>query len=184
MTSYYSGDAITSVVGDATLTADFADDGTLSGNAGCNNYNGPYEIDGDSISIGPLAGTKMACTSEELTTQETDYLAALELATSFSVTGDRLDLSATAAPSPRRSRGRRCRDRSVVVPGGHRRGRLPPPPPRRRVGVRLGTSARQPDGTIAGATVAPTGRSASTSASRPGPCSTPSSPCSTWPVPR
>src|SRR4029453_14728522 len=53
VTSYYSGDAITSVVGDATLTADFADDGTLSGNAGCNNYNGPYEIDGDSISIGP-----------------------------------------------------------------------------------------------------------------------------------
>jgi len=92
VTSYYSGDAITSVVGDATLTADFADDGTLSGNAGCNNYNGPYEIDGDSISIGPLAGTKMACTSEELTKQETDYLAALELATSFSVTGDRLDL--------------------------------------------------------------------------------------------
>ena len=92
VTSYYSGDAITSVVGDATLTADFADDGTLSGSAGCNNYNGPYEIDGDSISIGPLAGTKMACTSEELSKQETDFLAALELATSFLVTGDRLDL--------------------------------------------------------------------------------------------
>jgi heat shock protein HslJ len=92
VTSYYSGDAITSVVGDATLTADFADDGTVSGNAGCNNYNGPYEIDGDSISIGPLAGTKMACSSDELSKQETDYLAALELAESFTVTGNRLDL--------------------------------------------------------------------------------------------
>ena len=92
VTSYYSGDAIRSVAGDATLTADFADDGTLSGNAGCNNYNGPYEIDGDTISIGPLAGTKMACTSEELSKQEADFLAALELATSFLVTGDRLDL--------------------------------------------------------------------------------------------
>jgi heat shock protein HslJ len=92
VTSYYSGNAITSVLGDATLTADFADDGTLSGNAGCNNYNGPYEIDGDSISIGPLAGTKMACTSEELSKQEADYLAALELAQSFTVTGNRLDL--------------------------------------------------------------------------------------------
>ena len=92
VTSYYSGDAITSVAGDATLTADFADDGTVSGNAGCNNYNGPYEIDGDSISIGPLASTKMACTSEELSKQEADFLAALELATSFTVTGDRLDL--------------------------------------------------------------------------------------------
>ena len=92
VTSYYSGNAITSVLGDATLTADFADDGTLSGNAGCNDYNGPYEIDGDSISIGPLAGTRMACASEELSQQETDFLAALELATSFMVTGDRLDL--------------------------------------------------------------------------------------------
>ena len=34
----------------------------------------------------------MACTSEELSKQETDFLAALELATSFLVTGDRLDL--------------------------------------------------------------------------------------------
>jgi heat shock protein HslJ len=64
----------------------------VSGNAGCNNYNGPYEIDGDSISIGPLAGTKMACSSDELSKQETDYLAALELAESFTVTGNRLDL--------------------------------------------------------------------------------------------
>ena len=92
VTSYYAGDAILSVTGDATLTADFADDGSVSGNAGCNNYNGPYEIDGDSITIGPLAGTKMACTSEELSKQETDFLAALELATTFVVTGDRLDL--------------------------------------------------------------------------------------------
>ena len=92
VTSYYAGDAILSVTGDATLTADFADDGSVSGNAGCNNYNGPYEIDGDSITIGPLAGTKMACTSEELSKQEADFLAALELATTFIVTGDRLDL--------------------------------------------------------------------------------------------
>ena len=92
VTSYYSGDAVSGVTGDATLTADFADDGTLSGNAGCNNYNGPYEVDGESISIGPLAATKMACESDELTKQETDYLNALEQATSFVVTGDRLDL--------------------------------------------------------------------------------------------
>jgi heat shock protein HslJ len=92
VTSYYAGDAILSVAGDATLTADFADDGSVSGNAGCNNYNGPYETDGDSIAIGPLAGTKMACASEELSKQETDFLAALELATTFTVTGDRLDL--------------------------------------------------------------------------------------------
>jgi heat shock protein HslJ len=39
----------------------FADDGTLSGFAGCNTYNGSYTLDGSSIDIGPLATTKMAC---------------------------------------------------------------------------------------------------------------------------
>jgi heat shock protein HslJ len=39
----------------------FADDGTLSGFAGCNDYNGSFTLDGDSIDIGPLATTRMAC---------------------------------------------------------------------------------------------------------------------------
>ena len=89
--SYYSGDAITSVLGGVTMTTDFTD-ADVSGNAGCNNFNGSYTVDGDSIKIGPLASTKKACSSEEISKQEADYLAALELATTFAVVGDRLDL--------------------------------------------------------------------------------------------
>ena len=37
------------------------DDGSASGSGGCNNFSGPYEVDGDSLTIGPLAGTMMAC---------------------------------------------------------------------------------------------------------------------------
>jgi heat shock protein HslJ len=91
VTSYYTGDAVTSVVGNVELTTTF-DDQSVSGNAGCNSFNGPYTVDGDAIEIGPLASTRAACPNDELQQQETDYLAALELATSFAVTGDRLDL--------------------------------------------------------------------------------------------
>jgi heat shock protein HslJ len=90
-TSYYTGSAVTSVVGGVTLTAEF-DAGTLSGNTGCNSFNGPYSVDGDSIEIGPLASTLAACPNEELQQQEQAYLAALERATTFEITGNRLDL--------------------------------------------------------------------------------------------
>jgi heat shock protein HslJ len=91
VTSYYSGNAITSVLGDVTLTAEF-EDGTVSGNTGCNTFTGPYEIDGEGITIGPLASTLAACPTPELDTQETNYLDALRLAKTFDVAGDRLDL--------------------------------------------------------------------------------------------
>ena len=91
VTSLYTGNAISSVTGDAKLTAIFtATD--VSGNAGCNTYRGASVVDGSSIKIGPLASTKMACTNEDLAKQETSFLAAMELATSFKVTGNRLDL--------------------------------------------------------------------------------------------
>ena len=54
---------------------------------------GPYTIDGDSITIGPLASTRKACSSDEAEQkQEASYLAALEVAKTFAVTGNRLDL--------------------------------------------------------------------------------------------
>jgi heat shock protein HslJ len=91
VTAYYSGTAITSVLGGAKLTAVF-DATTISGNSGCNTFSGSYTLSGSTIKIGPLASTKKACESAELSKQETDYLAALELATTATVTGSRLDL--------------------------------------------------------------------------------------------
>ena len=89
--SYYTGDAIVSVVSGSTVTAEFKD-GQITGNTGCNNYMGPYKIDGSNITIGPLASTKKACSSDDLSKQEASYLAALEVAKTFAVTGNRLDL--------------------------------------------------------------------------------------------
>lgn len=91
VTGYYTGDAIQSVITSTNLTARF-DHGVVSGEAGCNLYNGPFEIQGEQITIGPLASTLAACADPAAQTQESQYLAALALATAFRVTGDRLDL--------------------------------------------------------------------------------------------
>ena len=39
----------------------FAQDGTVSGNSGCNQYSGPYRVDGDKISVRPVRATLMGC---------------------------------------------------------------------------------------------------------------------------
>lgn len=70
------------------LTATFTEDGTVSGSAGCNQYNGSYTLDGDKLSIGPLTTTKMAC-PEPIMAQEQAFLAALQSAASVAVEADR-----------------------------------------------------------------------------------------------
>jgi heat shock protein HslJ len=69
----------------SAVTADFADDGSLTGNDGCNDYSTTYEVDGESISIAPeIASTRMACASEALAEQSQQYYAALAAATTWS----------------------------------------------------------------------------------------------------
>ena len=43
-------------------TLEIAADGTVSGNGGCNRFHGKAVVEGESLSFGPLAATKMACT--------------------------------------------------------------------------------------------------------------------------
>jgi len=93
VTGYNNGQqAVVSVAAGSAPTAVFGTDGTVSGNATCNNFSGPYKIDGDKITIGPLASTMMACASEELSAQEAAYLAALQSAATYQVRGATLDL--------------------------------------------------------------------------------------------
>ncbi|MFO1539083.1 MAG: META domain-containing protein [Chloroflexota bacterium] len=70
---------------DTPLTATFHADGTASGNAGCNDWFGPWAQDGAAgIAIGPLAATRKAC--DALTMQrENAFLTALEVATTWRI---------------------------------------------------------------------------------------------------
>jgi heat shock protein HslJ len=70
--------AVVSPVSGSTLTAVFLRDGTIEGNAGCNAFSGPYTAVGTTMTIGPLATTRMACSSPALDTQEQQYLTALQ----------------------------------------------------------------------------------------------------------
>ena len=86
-------EAVVSVILATEITAYFGEDGQLSGNAGCNNYSAAYEIDGESITIGPAITTRMACGDPEgIMEQETAYLAALEMASSYQFEDQRLIL--------------------------------------------------------------------------------------------
>ncbi len=102
-------DGASSVVSPVTGSAPamtFAD-GTVSGSAGCNQFTGPYHVDGESLSIGPASLTRMACAEPEgVMAQESALLRALESAATFTLDGDRLTIrradGATAITATRR----------------------------------------------------------------------------------
>jgi len=75
----------------ASITAEFDEQGRVGGTSGCNSYGGQYQARGESMTIGALAGTLMAC-AEPVMAQESAFLAALGATASFSISGDRLSL--------------------------------------------------------------------------------------------
>lgn len=72
------------------VTANLAD-GTISGNSGCNSYAGAYQVDGDKLQIGEIAGTKMACAGAAGTV-ESAYLQILGLVESYAISGETLEM--------------------------------------------------------------------------------------------
>jgi heat shock protein HslJ len=66
-------------------------EGRIGGFAGCNTYSGPYSVEGNQVSIGPLASTRKAC-ENELMDQEQTYLTNLEQANSYSIENEELHL--------------------------------------------------------------------------------------------
>lgn len=92
MSSYNNGrGGFQSALADVKVTAVFAEDGTLSGNAGCNTYSGSYTVDGDKIDIGPLLSTMKAC-ADDIMAQEAAFLKALEASTVFAIQANEMVL--------------------------------------------------------------------------------------------
>jgi heat shock protein HslJ len=85
--------AVASVIIGTEITANFGEDDTLSGSAGCNNYNATYEVDGDNILIGPAAATHMFCPEPKgIMEQEVQYLAGLETASTYLIEVDKMEM--------------------------------------------------------------------------------------------
>jgi heat shock protein HslJ len=90
---YVGGDAVTSPLVGTRLSAHFTADGKLSGSAGCNRYQGSYQMAGDSLTIGPVASTKMACPDPAgVMEQEAAFLVILENTAAYQIKGDTLVL--------------------------------------------------------------------------------------------
>ncbi|MBX3030873.1 MAG: META domain-containing protein [Chloroflexi bacterium] len=78
---------------DPTLgaSATFGDDGSLTGSGGCNRFMGDYTVDAESLEVGPLASTRMAC-APHIMDAESRYLAALQAAATYVIVDDTMFL--------------------------------------------------------------------------------------------
>jgi heat shock protein HslJ len=84
-------DSSTVPIADPTrFTLRFDEDGRLSLRADCNLCGGPYRLDGESLSSGPLACTKVFCATAPLDSQ---FVTILEGRSSIERKGSRLMLS-------------------------------------------------------------------------------------------
>jgi len=86
------------VIDGTSVTAEFSDEARVAGKASCNQYFGSARAEADGrLSVGPLASTMMACAPQGVMDQETRYLAALQAATTFVVSGSELRLGPAGA---------------------------------------------------------------------------------------
>lgn len=66
----------------ARPTMTFAEDGTVSGSGGCNQYSAAFRMDGAAIAVGQVASTLMGCDGDR-GAQEAAFLGALQGATTW-----------------------------------------------------------------------------------------------------
>jgi heat shock protein HslJ len=92
LTGYNNGrGGVQSVLTGTHSTAVFSPEGQTNGSAGCNTFFGPYQTSGNSLTIGPLASTRMAC-DPPIMQQEAAYLAALQNTAQYQFESDQLVL--------------------------------------------------------------------------------------------
>jgi heat shock protein HslJ len=89
---YDNGTDVVAPIADTEMTVSFEDDGTIAGSGGCNTYDGTYTADGGTLTIGPLAATRVAC-DEAIMTQEQQFLAALGGAVAYQTDGGEMALT-------------------------------------------------------------------------------------------
>lgn len=91
LTSVTDANGVESPVPDGVeATATFAD-GSVSGGAGCNNYNAAYTLDGDSLTIVPGPMTLMACPEPQMNVEQ-QFMAALSATAAYQIADRELAL--------------------------------------------------------------------------------------------
>jgi heat shock protein HslJ len=80
----------TPAVAEVDTSVIFGEDGTIGGNVGCNDFGGDYQVDGDTITFGPISSTLMLCADTAVGDQETFVLNTLIETVNFVIDGDTL----------------------------------------------------------------------------------------------
>lgn len=96
VTSLRTADAVVRSVAleNAAPTLTLSDDGTLTGNTGCNEFGGSAEVGDNVILFEPLTMTRAACADPELADIETHVLNVLAGETTYIVQGSSMTLTA------------------------------------------------------------------------------------------
>lgn len=87
--SYNNGrGGVVSLLTGTALTIIFNEEGQFNGNAGCNSYFGSYQLEDESLIMGPFGATMKACLEPEgIMDQEAQFLAALESVATYKIDG-------------------------------------------------------------------------------------------------
>jgi heat shock protein HslJ len=92
LTSYGSADSLTPAVADAEAGLTFNDDGTVTGNSGCNGLGGNYKVQGDQITFDQIVSTLMACDDARMAQENAVHQVLTDTAT-FKIEGRTLTLT-------------------------------------------------------------------------------------------
>ena len=98
LVSYGPADSQLSAAPDVDTSIDFASDGTLNGNVGCNGFGGDFTVEGDTITFGPIVSTMMFCEGS-VGEQEAATLVVFQESASFVLDGDTLTVTSADGSS-------------------------------------------------------------------------------------
>jgi len=94
LTDYDDGTGtVVPLLPETRVTADFGDDGLLSGSAGCNGYSASYDVANKLVNIEALVMTEIFCMDPEgVMDQEMAYLSALDKSEAYTIVGEAMGL--------------------------------------------------------------------------------------------
>ncbi len=97
VTNFNNGGAVVGLVEGSTITMDFDATGRVQGKAGCNNFFANYQAGGNVLTIDRPGSTNLFCDSPEgVMQQEQQFLAALNSAATFQISGAQLQIRSAA----------------------------------------------------------------------------------------
>ena len=92
LTSYSRADVLTPAVTDTEAGLTFKDDGTVTGNSGCNGFGGNYKVKGDQVTFDQITSTLMACDDARMVQEGAVHQVLTDTAT-FKIEGNTLTLA-------------------------------------------------------------------------------------------